>query len=674
MKQSARIVNSFVSEGTLVQTLGRDGKPVKRLIPRIPAKANRKLFDGPVVVLVDGRTSSGAEIVAGALKFLDRSLTVGSQTFGKGTVQKVYPLRKEEPKASLKLTVGRYFLPGQTFINSVGVTPDVATGTVWLDPNEVTFPDQLREPNALVGHSEPRGGLDGRRNPGGGWETASTGSNAAPKHRLWLPRVLEGWDPKEANELPSGNDDEGGSAPAESSPSDRSASDPPIAELKAGEATDRSPPASPGRAGTAGDAGDDVFNDMELRLAHEILREAAPTDRRGELLGRAGAVVQRWAQEQNARMAGALDLREIPWSEMPPPGWLDRAPAQAETLESRLLGPVPQGLVALLDLPESLHAGAPIDLCLSVRNERQEAIRHLRGILKSSSKLLNGASFLLADLGPGSTRKWCIPTTVPEGVATRWVPWRLYLLDDQGPLGGPVRGKAQFIGHPRPRLHLAVDRSTAPDPEGGVRVTLRVRVRNQGPGPTGNLRLRLGRTDPEDSVERLERFQNSEPLEEGQTGEVELNLRVRDPEAVPQVSVRLRAQDRRSSASTTVSLQLPTQGAAEEEAWSTPATVLLDEPQIDAGRGALVSTGPLPIRGQVQSASGLGSVVVLVGSDQIFSRDFSGSEPPMTLRLDLKAELSEGPNRIRIQAATAEGVERSVTFWVLGIQEPAAAP
>jgi carboxyl-terminal processing protease len=76
----------------------------------------------PLVVLVDGGTASAAEIVAGALQDRGRAVVVGSQTFGKGSVQAPSQL---SDGSALELTVGHYFTPSGRSLDGVGITPDV---------------------------------------------------------------------------------------------------------------------------------------------------------------------------------------------------------------------------------------------------------------------------------------------------------------------------------------------------------------------------------------------------------------------------------------------------------------------------------------------------------------------------------------------------------------------
>ena len=80
--------------------------------------------DAPLVVLVNGRTASAAEIVAGALRDNCRAPLVGARTFGKGLIQSVYEL---SDGAGIVMTVGRYVRPSGAEIDQRGLAPDFAT-------------------------------------------------------------------------------------------------------------------------------------------------------------------------------------------------------------------------------------------------------------------------------------------------------------------------------------------------------------------------------------------------------------------------------------------------------------------------------------------------------------------------------------------------------------------
>ena len=84
-------------------------------------RSDQECYEGDVVVLVDGGSASASEIVAGALRDNDRAVIVGTQTFGKGLVQSVFPLNNDA--GYVKLTIARYFTPDGEDINKKGITP-----------------------------------------------------------------------------------------------------------------------------------------------------------------------------------------------------------------------------------------------------------------------------------------------------------------------------------------------------------------------------------------------------------------------------------------------------------------------------------------------------------------------------------------------------------------------
>ncbi len=141
MMQSARSADAFVTSGDLVRTVGPDGGKVRGLVEHIWADDDGTEPDVPIVVLQNHRTASGSEILAGSLRELDRAVLIGTRSYGKGTVQKVYTL---EPGARLKLTVARYLLAGGLSIDAMGgIPPDLPVGRVRFDGNGVHMVDDL---------------------------------------------------------------------------------------------------------------------------------------------------------------------------------------------------------------------------------------------------------------------------------------------------------------------------------------------------------------------------------------------------------------------------------------------------------------------------------------------------------------------------------------------------
>ena len=659
MIHAARIVNNFVEEGVLVQTEGRNGGKVRGLTHKVGAQPNRKRYDGPVVVLVDRRTASGSEIVAGGLKFLERGLILGRQTFGKGTVQKVYSLTDD---VSMKLTVARYLLPGMKFINSVGVTPDVVTGQLWLDPVDPTVPDEFVEPPEIAGLDDGDGGLDARRNPGSGRAPDSGGINATPSLRLLYPRVVNAWSPEEDPKPESTPEGANAADAAGGATGDEAAE----AHADAGVA----PPAEAGppkelqgdekvRSNVPGDAGDDQFNDIELRLAHEILLAAKPNDRRAELISVARPLVSSWQQRQSERLMTGLAQRDIAWTPAPVPRWLDRAPALDDETEAAMRRP-PPALTPTLELPKTLVAGKDETATLVVRNDTDQTWSRVRARLESSTDALDNASFLLGDLAPGAERRAEISLRVDTRDESRLDVWRLYLMDDDGPLGGPVTGTVRTEGLPTQPLHVRVATEIEPEPSGGVVLRAHVSLRNAGIGETGEVRVYFG-NPPDETIERTERFRTLDPIDAGAEATGTLSLRIRDPAARATIPISLRASDLRTGDFTTVALDLPTSTALDPSEWYRPATSTL--PGFEE-RGSIDE--PHAVSGTVSSPVPLASVEVLVDRDKLFTRRVAPGEDVRTVGFSIDAPIGVGPNLVLVRTKTADGVSSTARRWVLG--------
>jgi len=110
------VANMFLEKGDIVHIIGRKGQDSAYV-----AENNDYVYDKPLVVLVDGESASASEIVSAALKENNRAIIIGTKTYGKGVVQKVYSMPN---KTGLNLTIARYLTPSGNDINKKGIEPN----------------------------------------------------------------------------------------------------------------------------------------------------------------------------------------------------------------------------------------------------------------------------------------------------------------------------------------------------------------------------------------------------------------------------------------------------------------------------------------------------------------------------------------------------------------------
>jgi carboxyl-terminal processing protease len=115
LDSAARIAAKFIPNGAVIHTKDRSGKDEP-----VEIQSGERL-DKPVYVLVNGKSASCSEVLAGALQDYGAAVIVGTQTFGKGSVQQVYPF---QDGASLKVTIEEYYTPKGHPVNKVGIKPD----------------------------------------------------------------------------------------------------------------------------------------------------------------------------------------------------------------------------------------------------------------------------------------------------------------------------------------------------------------------------------------------------------------------------------------------------------------------------------------------------------------------------------------------------------------------
>ncbi len=134
LDEAVKVSSLFLDQGIVVSTESRD--PNQKNIHYV-IKSMDKYLNLPLVLLVNGSSASASEIVAGAIQDHKRGIIMGTQTFGKGSVQSVMSLDKKSQNG-LKLTIAQYMTPKNRKIQALGITPDIFVEEVsedWYEEN-----------------------------------------------------------------------------------------------------------------------------------------------------------------------------------------------------------------------------------------------------------------------------------------------------------------------------------------------------------------------------------------------------------------------------------------------------------------------------------------------------------------------------------------------------------
>ena len=116
MSSVCAILDRLLPEGLIVYTEDKYGNREEE------SSDKEHYFDKPLAVLVNGNSASASEIFAGAIKDYGIGTLVGTKTYGKGIVQKIYPL---SDGTAVKLTISKYYTPKGNDIHGIGIEPDI---------------------------------------------------------------------------------------------------------------------------------------------------------------------------------------------------------------------------------------------------------------------------------------------------------------------------------------------------------------------------------------------------------------------------------------------------------------------------------------------------------------------------------------------------------------------
>ena len=172
LEQAVYVSDLFLEKWEIVSTRGRDSENPETY----KAKPGDVINGLPLVVLINGGSASASEIVAGALQDHKRAIILGTQSFGKGSVQTIIPVN---PYGALRMTTARYFTPSGRSIQKKGISPDIVVDEAKLE--KVKKRNGNRE-------SDLRGALD---NPNQEMENNDTNNEKESTNDFQLSRALD---------------------------------------------------------------------------------------------------------------------------------------------------------------------------------------------------------------------------------------------------------------------------------------------------------------------------------------------------------------------------------------------------------------------------------------------------------------------------------------------------
>ena len=118
LTQAISITDIFLDEGEIVSTKGRKITETRKFF----ARKGDIIKGKPIIIMINNGSASASEILAGALQDHKRAIILGENTYGKGSVQSIIPLRNG---GGMRLTISKYYLPSGKSISNIGVTPDI---------------------------------------------------------------------------------------------------------------------------------------------------------------------------------------------------------------------------------------------------------------------------------------------------------------------------------------------------------------------------------------------------------------------------------------------------------------------------------------------------------------------------------------------------------------------
>ncbi len=444
LEQAIQVSDTFLSNGVIVATVG--------LSDKLREEKRARPTDGeetyPIAVLVNAGSASASEIVAGALKNLNRAVIIGRQTFGKGSVQVLYDFPDD---SALKLTIAKYLTPGDVSIQEVGIVPDIE-----LVPAAVTDERVLVfAPRKTIGEAD----LD--------QHFGNPNSDSVAKKRedvLGREKPLESLkylklDEKQQQQAQA-KKEEADKNPAVAGKGEKN----PLLDVESvgsGEELDDQMDA---------ESQDEVKEDFEVQFARDYVLQVPLTERRA-MLQKGKSFVEQKRREEEQRINAAISALNVDWSTGPTPKDVKLAATFTPSADQRI------------------NAGETFDLAVTAENKGTEALKRVRAWTESDNYYLDRREFLIGSLAPGEKKTWKVKVKLPKDLTSRRDEVTVKFFDDNGALPTTLVSELSFAELPRPAFAFnwqVVDNCEGCNGDGvaqrGEDLTLVMDVTNTGKG------------------------------------------------------------------------------------------------------------------------------------------------------------------------------------------------
>jgi carboxyl-terminal processing protease len=632
LEQAIQVSDMFVSNGVIVATVGLSDK----LREEKRARPTEGEEDYPIAVLVNAGSASASEIVAGALKNLDRAVIIGRQTFGKGSVQVLYDYPDE---SALKLTIAKYLTPGDKSIQEVGIMPDIQ-----LTPTRVTEERiDVFAPRRSMGEADLDQHFGNPDSDKVAKKREDVLDREKPLEMLKYLKVDEKEkDPTVAKKEPAKEPEK---APKTASKDgkdgkDKDGKDVEVDVAGQGEELDDQLDA---------DSQDEVKEDFEVVFARDFLLKA-PSTKRTEQLRQGKAFVDQKRVEEEQRINAAISALGMDWSSGPTP----KNPQLEASFSPGADKPV--------------RAGELLDMVVTVENKGTEPLKRVRAWTESDNPYIDRREFLFGSLAPAEKRTWKVQVRMPKDFSSRRDDVTVKFFDDNGAMPKTVVSEVSFLELPRPTFAFnwqVVDNCQGCNGDGvaqrGESVSLLLDVTNVGTGTAPNALVTLGNEkDPNVFIEKgRNRLFEMKP---GETKTAKLQFEVKKAYKGDTFPLKLIIRDESLEEFVSEKLQLQVLDApaltlepAKTVVKLAEKTELLGSPQPDARHVARVGAQALV----PAVAVGKGFYKVDLGEERTAfvrtsdAREMKGAKAAPIKKLDLLTNLA--PPDIRLEVDTSQG-------------------